>query len=251
MQIITSRLSNVQDNVVQADAIQFASRKVAAVSGDARRALDICRRAVEIAEMEAMSIEEDTFPGDEVEPDTPSKTWRRKDGKPAKKILREPSKVGVVTIATIKSAINEATSSPLTQQLRCLSSAAKLFLGALLARLRRTGIGEAIIGDVLDEARRLAATVGSFTATSLLSKPIDMKSGVPNKETESIAKGFVSVPRVLGMSAALACLVEAGIVGVEGRRGERVGRIRLGVGEEEVRTALRDDQDCKGLGFGE
>lgn len=32
------------------DAIQLAARKVAAVSGDARRALDICRRATEIAE---------------------------------------------------------------------------------------------------------------------------------------------------------------------------------------------------------
>ena len=35
------------------EAIQFAARKVAAVSGDARRALDICRRATEIAEREA------------------------------------------------------------------------------------------------------------------------------------------------------------------------------------------------------
>ena len=32
------------------DAVQLAARKVAAVSGDARRALDICRRSTEIAE---------------------------------------------------------------------------------------------------------------------------------------------------------------------------------------------------------
>lgn len=32
------------------DAIQLAARKVAAISGDARRALDICRRATEITE---------------------------------------------------------------------------------------------------------------------------------------------------------------------------------------------------------
>ena len=31
------------------DATEMAARKVASVSGDARRALDICRRAVEIA----------------------------------------------------------------------------------------------------------------------------------------------------------------------------------------------------------
>lgn len=34
------------------DAIEMAGRKVAALSGDARRALDICRRAVEIAQEE-------------------------------------------------------------------------------------------------------------------------------------------------------------------------------------------------------
>ena len=32
------------------DATEMAARKVASVSGDARRALDICRRAVEIAQ---------------------------------------------------------------------------------------------------------------------------------------------------------------------------------------------------------
>lgn len=36
------------------DAVQLVSRKVAALSGDARRALDICRRATEIAETKKM-----------------------------------------------------------------------------------------------------------------------------------------------------------------------------------------------------
>lgn len=48
----------VQDRLVQASAeglldasaVQFCARKVSAVSGDARKALDICRRAVEIVE---------------------------------------------------------------------------------------------------------------------------------------------------------------------------------------------------------
>ena len=53
MVIIQSRLESVPAHVVDPDAIQFASRKVAGVSGDARRALDICRRAVEIAEGES------------------------------------------------------------------------------------------------------------------------------------------------------------------------------------------------------
>ena len=46
--IVSSRMSGLK--VFDNDAIQLAARKVAAVSGDARRALDICRRSTEIAE---------------------------------------------------------------------------------------------------------------------------------------------------------------------------------------------------------
>ena len=67
---------------------------------------------------------------------------------------------GVVTIATVKRAIHEATSTPLAAYLRSLPLASKVFLAALLARVRRTGIGEAVLGDVLDEAKRIAARLG-------------------------------------------------------------------------------------------
>ena len=52
-QIVASRMSGLK--VFDSDAIQLAARKVAAVSGDARRALDICRRSTEIAESEGKS----------------------------------------------------------------------------------------------------------------------------------------------------------------------------------------------------
>jgi origin recognition complex subunit 1 len=54
----------------------------------------------------------------------------------------------------------------------------------------------------------------------------------------------------LGLALAATELAEAGIVGVEARHGERVGRVRLGVGEDEIRLALGDDESVKGLGFG-
>lgn len=47
-EIVTSRLAGTK--AFESDAIQLVARKVASVSGDARRALDICRRATEIAE---------------------------------------------------------------------------------------------------------------------------------------------------------------------------------------------------------
>ncbi|KAJ9667545.1 Origin recognition complex, subunit 1 [Coniosporium apollinis] len=260
--IIRSRLANVPGNIVHPDAIQFASRKVAAVSGDARRALDICRRAVEIAETEALSIKEtdnDNDEADDLAPATPSKTGR---GKP--RALPGPQQdqhlkpTPTVTIATIKRAIHEATSSPLQQHLRSLPLSSKLFLAALLARIRRTGISEAVLGDVIDEAKRLGLMsqllpvheylLAEGPALSEAEKENREKG--PGTKTRGAKQLEAKVPRALGMGRAAVELMEAGVVGLESRRGERVGRVRLAVGEEEVRLALREDVEVKGLGFG-
>ncbi|XP_076880782.1 cell division control protein 6 homolog [Brachyhypopomus gauderio] len=49
--IVQDRLTQVSgETVLDAAAVQFCARKVSAVSGDARKALDICRRAVEMTE---------------------------------------------------------------------------------------------------------------------------------------------------------------------------------------------------------
>ncbi|XP_057844881.2 origin of replication complex subunit 1 isoform X2 [Cryptomeria japonica] len=47
-EIISSRLNGIE--AFEKQAVEFVSRKVAAVSGDARRALELCRRAAELAE---------------------------------------------------------------------------------------------------------------------------------------------------------------------------------------------------------
>lgn len=43
-------MTTVEERVIDPMAIQFCARKVSAVAGDARKALDICRRAVEVVE---------------------------------------------------------------------------------------------------------------------------------------------------------------------------------------------------------
>lgn len=51
MAIVQDRLTQASaENLLDASAVMFCARKVSAVSGDARKALDICRRAVEIVE---------------------------------------------------------------------------------------------------------------------------------------------------------------------------------------------------------
>ncbi|XP_069739062.1 cell division control protein 6 homolog [Phaenicophaeus curvirostris] len=54
--ILQERLGQVDgDPVLDPAALQFCARKVSAVSGDARKALDVCRRAVEVVELEVRS----------------------------------------------------------------------------------------------------------------------------------------------------------------------------------------------------
>jgi origin recognition complex subunit 1 len=243
-EIIRSRLEHVPDNIVDPDAIQFASRKVAAVSGDARRALDICRRAVEIAETESAAAENPLLA-------TPSKSARRKEKKALEcevPVKQKPT-AGKVTIVTVKQAINEATSSPLQQYLKALPLAAKVFLAALLARTRRSGVNECVLSDVVEKAKRLGmmAADNPDIHDFLLTDPASSASGQVSKKSGKA----LSAPRVLAMGFAAAELAEAGVIGLEGgRRGERVGKIRLGVEDEEIKLALRDDREVRGLGFG-
>jgi len=54
--IITSRLQSVSmssEDVIKPAAISFLSAKISALSGDVRKALDVCRRAIELAETES------------------------------------------------------------------------------------------------------------------------------------------------------------------------------------------------------
>ncbi|XP_031209560.1 cell division control protein 6 homolog [Mastomys coucha] len=54
--ILQDRLNQVsKDQVLDSAAIQFCARKVSAVSGDIRKALDVCRRAIELVESDVRS----------------------------------------------------------------------------------------------------------------------------------------------------------------------------------------------------
>ena len=251
MTIIQSRLEDVGRVIVEPDAIQFASRKVAAVSGDARRALDICRRAVEIAEQEMP-----TDPGKEnLVPDDMGQTPTKQKGAGARS--------GIVTIGTIKRAINEATSTPLASHLRALPLSSKILLAALLARLRRTGITESTLADVVDEARRIGKMAQNKRLEDYLMTPevtvstqqTDEQFGSTLANTPSkrgrpaLKKEIEKAPRVVGLGVAAQELAEAGIVVLETKHGDRAGRVRLGVSDEDVRGALREDDECPGFGF--
>ncbi|KPM39982.1 Origin recognition complex subunit 1 [Neonectria ditissima] len=225
MKIIQSRLEGVPGKIVDPDAIQFASRKVAAVSGDARRALDICRRAVELAEADV--------PGD---PATPSKRERLAESQ------GQSRGIGRVTIATIKKAINEATTNPIQQHIRGLPLMSKLLMAALLLRTRRAGLAETTFGETLDEIHR-----ASLRAPPALP---GMARVLANGLKGTQAAGQRQMSRPGHIHAAALDLVAAGLINLEAQRAERSSKLRLAIADDEVKMALRDDGDLRALGIG-
>ena len=121
-EIIKARLETVEDIDVDKDAIDYACMRVSRVSGDARRALDICRRAFELAE--------------------PNFTARKATG-------------GKVTVKIMQSAFTELTTSPVQTYLKELPFLAKLVVKALLNATRRSGVPDSTVGDVVEESTRM------------------------------------------------------------------------------------------------
>uniref|UniRef100_A0A8C3Q193 Origin recognition complex subunit 1 n=1 Tax=Chrysolophus pictus TaxID=9089 RepID=A0A8C3Q193_CHRPC len=127
-QIISSRLNSVK--AFEEDAIQLVSRKVAALSGDARRCLDICRRAAEICEFSSQ------------------------------KSTRE-----IVRMTHITQAIDEMFSSPYIKAIRNASLHEQIFFKAILAEFRRAGVEEATIQQVYHQHISLCRMEGMQSPT--------------------------------------------------------------------------------------
>ncbi|NXG66195.1 ORC1 protein, partial [Hemiprocne comata] len=127
-QIISSRLNSVK--AFEEDAIQLVCRKVAALSGDARRCLDICRRATEICEFASQK--------------------------------RTPE---IVRMAHITEAIAEMFSSPYINAIRNASWHEQIFLRAVLAEFRRAGVEEATVQQVYHQHIALCRIEGMQSPT--------------------------------------------------------------------------------------
>lgn len=106
-EIVITRLRDT--DAFRSEAIQLVARKVSAVSGDARRALDICRRATEIAELHG------------------------KDK---------------VSMEDVNKALMEMIVSSKVQAIKHCSQMEQIFLQAVCAEVTRTGIEESSFKNV-------------------------------------------------------------------------------------------------------
>ncbi|KAJ1170182.1 hypothetical protein NDU88_002063 [Pleurodeles waltl] len=122
-QIITSRLNHVK--AFKDDAIQLVARKVAALSGDARRCLDICRRATEICEFSD-----------------------NKNG------------ISLVGMDHVVEALEEMFSSPYVIAVRNSSVLEQCFLRAVISEFRRSGLEEALFQQVYPQLVALCRIEG-------------------------------------------------------------------------------------------
>ncbi|KAM7343467.1 origin recognition complex subunit 1 isoform 2-T2 [Cochliomyia hominivorax] len=130
-EIVTERLGGSE--AFKDDAIQLVARKVAAVSGDARRALDICRRATEIADA-ALS----------------------KAG---------PNGVQCVNMMHVQQALTEMIASAKVQAIKNCSRLEQIFLQAVVAEVNRTGVEETSFMGVYAQIETIAAFMGTLVPT--------------------------------------------------------------------------------------
>lgn len=113
-EIISSRLKGI--DAFEKQAVEFASRKVAAISGDARRALEICRRAAEIKDYNIKKLKSASNP--------------------------VCSGKSLVCMAEVEAAIQEMFQAPHIQVMKSCSKLSKIFLTAMVHELYKTGMGE-------------------------------------------------------------------------------------------------------------
>ncbi|KAF5212716.1 putative origin recognition complex subunit [Clavispora lusitaniae] len=229
-QIIKQRLEMLAEKnkrrvTVSPDAVGFASRKVASVSGDARRALTICRRAVEIAESEYLATAKDT------------------------EKLPESDQEYSIQISHISKAINETTNTPLANLVNSLSFASKLALVSVLLRTRRTGLAENTFGDICDEMRNTLRLLTAKESSSALNEISSSASYIDLLYSHGVLHdGPQSLNiRVFKMAEIINELVEQGILVQQNIRSERYRLIHLNVSGEEVESILKRNAEVAAM----
>ncbi len=122
-------------------AIELATRKVAAVSGDARRALDICRRAAELAQLEASG----------------AAAVNKKQGVSGARVAT------TTTMQHINAALREMFASIKLTALRAVSHYEKLFLRAIVSEMSARSVEEVRLDRCIEQMYALCNLEGEST----------------------------------------------------------------------------------------
>ena len=128
-EIVGSRLNGLESFNI--DAIQLVARKVAALSGDARRALDICRRATEIAESNS-----------------------------------EDKSKASVTMVHVQQSLTEMITSNKVKAIRSCSKLERCFIQAVCMEVTRTGVEEQTFHGIYIQLQNVCTLQGIIMPTT-------------------------------------------------------------------------------------
>ncbi|KAK0531844.1 Origin recognition complex, subunit 1 [Tilletia horrida] len=230
-------------------AIEFAAKRVAGVTGDARRMLDVCRRAIEAAEAQAEAAIEK-------ERGSTAKTGARQHGgsgavppssddqgeaggpEPSAHAKAISTRCQQITPQLVADVFASMVTSAKSKHIASLSLHAKLLLVALLRLIRRTGLAEVRVGDLLIEQSSIAGLHY-------------IEKGAPGKgEQGSGWQDWDLMANLSDLELPLAALCQAGLItavgsGAGAGRAGINGRVMLNVFEDEVRLALELSKDTK------
>lgn len=213
------------------DAIEIASRKVASVSGDARRALKVCKRAAEIAEDYYMKKHGYGYDGKTINSDNDDTLNNNNDDDDDKDSNNDTDELQTVHIKHIMQALNETTNNVILEYICSLSFTTKLFLCSLLHLIRKTKQQEQTLGDIIDEIKLLIDVNGS------------------NKFIVDVKKVLYgnNQLKMTSWSQTLNQLIDSGIIIKQNMKNERTSTIKLNVSHEDVKSALMKDEILKDI----
>lgn len=231
---------------MSADAIEIASRKVASVSGDARRALKVCKRAAEIAEKHYMAKHGYGYDGKTViEDENEEQIYDDED-----KDLIESNKakddndddddndgVQTVHITHVMKALNETLNSHVITFMTRLSFTAKLFIYALLNLMKKNGSQEQELGDIVDEIKLLIEVNGSNKFVMEIAKTLFQQG------SDNISEQL----RIISWDFVLNQLLDAGILFKQTMKNDRICCVKLNISVEEAKRAMNEDETLRNL----
>ncbi|KAA1065666.1 Origin recognition complex, subunit 1 [Puccinia graminis f. sp. tritici] len=130
MEILEMRLEELKDGVFVKDAIQWVSKKISSLTGDVRKALDLCRSTLERVEKE-----------NEI---------RMENGEEAR----------LVQVKDVIDTYEQMISSGVSRFIKELSPHQSIMLLSISKAIKVAGIPEVELGDVISRHIRLANTLG-------------------------------------------------------------------------------------------
>jgi len=209
-EIVAARLQGL--TVFDKDAVQLVARKVSSLSGDARRALDICRRATEIAQRQMTKNQE---AAKNLSSSSPTKKNSKKSSSKRNEFdegEEQQTATTIVGMSHVTQAHKEMFCSPKMMAIRCCSPFEKMLLQSLVAIFCKTGIEETTFGR----------------AHTLLSEL-------------SVVEGYKPVSTTVGHSVLSRLVFMRLVLAEPGKSGRLDMKIRLNVSTDDVNFALKKD----------